>query len=252
MERNPVLRVLRRFLCPSPAVQASMPAPEGVRVASAKDVVEGKPLCADVGGKEIAIFKTKTGYAAIDNVCPHIGGPLCKGKVEDGQVECPWHGSKFDIATGAAAKGPAKAGVAAYPVERRGDDLFVRGIPMPRPAPKAAVFGYGTAFDKNRPFDHAPFLDELLAALKFPFKLYGVLPLVVIGQSPDEIDAHLGPVHVTEADLKKLSEVMDAANKKWGTAVTYCFFHTSQFLGDMLLNIRGPKAPDAKENDVKY
>ncbi|MEK9152614.1 MAG: non-heme iron oxygenase ferredoxin subunit [Patescibacteria group bacterium] len=251
METNPILRIFRRFFGKAPTA-APAGSDQGVRIGSVNDVEEGKAFCGSLGGREIAVFKTKDGYAAIDNVCPHVGGPLCKGKLENGVIECPWHKSKFDVSTGALVGGPAKVGVAAYKVERRGDDLYIMGIPAAKPAPKAAVLKYGAAFDKEKPFDHEPFLKELIDGLKFPFKLYGVLPFIVIAQSPDEIDAHLGQVHVTEIDLKKLSELMAGLNKKWGTDATYCLFHTSQFPGDMVLNVRGPKAPAAKEGDIKY
>ena len=120
MEKNPLKRLIGHFF--------SKPTTGGgksTRVASVQDLSEGKPFCADVGGKEIAIFKIGEKYHAIDNVCPHLGGPLCKGPIANGVVTCPWHGSDFKIETGALLKGPAKTGVKTYPVEIRGNDVYV-------------------------------------------------------------------------------------------------------------------------------
>jgi nitrite reductase/ring-hydroxylating ferredoxin subunit len=44
---------------------------------------------------------------AIGAVCSHAGGPLDEGTLENGRVTCPWHGSIFDVCTGAVKGGPA-------------------------------------------------------------------------------------------------------------------------------------------------
>jgi nitrite reductase (NADH) small subunit len=44
--------------------------------------------------------------AVLDGVCPHEGGPLGEGIVEDGRVVCPWHGYAFDVHTGATEQDP--------------------------------------------------------------------------------------------------------------------------------------------------
>jgi len=224
-----------------------------VRVASIKDVVEGKSFCSKAGEKTLALFKTKTGYTAIDNLCPHAGGPLCEGSVKDGLVTCPWHGSQFEIETGEVVHGPAKVGVQTYPVEIRGDELFVLLNPdAPNDKPKAVTFSFKPTLDPEHPFVNEPFLKELLQALKFPFKLYGVLSFVVIAQSSDEIDLHLGKIHATEVDVQALSGIMKTINEKWKTNITYCLFLSTQFPGAFLLNIRGPHAPASLENTIKY
>ncbi len=225
-----------------------------VRVASAADVVEGKPFCASAGGLKLSLFRLNGKYYALSNLCKHQGGPLCQGQVVDGAIVCPWHGSTFRIETGQVVKGPAEVAVESYPVELRGGDLYV-SLSAPAtagPAPRPAALKFSAELDRERPFSYQPFLEELLAGLKFPFKLYGQLAAVVIHQSPDEIDLHLGRVHVTEQDAKKLSAAMDAVNGKWGTAVTYCLYQTDQFPGVTLLNIRGPKAPNDLRENIRF
>jgi nitrite reductase (NADH) small subunit len=61
--------------------------------------VEGG-LRVEVDGQEIALFKVGEQVYAIDAVCPHAGGPLDEGTVENGVVTCPWHGWQTDVRGG--------------------------------------------------------------------------------------------------------------------------------------------------------
>jgi len=62
-------------------------------------------------------------YAALDNKCPHQGGPLGEGSIENGLLRCPWHGWDYDPLTG---KAPGfDDGVETYPVEVRDDGIYV-------------------------------------------------------------------------------------------------------------------------------
>lgn len=96
-----------------------------VRIAGMSDLKEGVPFCATFDGKPLAVFLVDKKVYAIDNACKHAGGPLCEGSVEEGVVTCPLHGSKYKIETGAVVQGPAQTGVMSYPVEVRGDDVYV-------------------------------------------------------------------------------------------------------------------------------
>ncbi|HLU39424.1 MAG TPA: Rieske 2Fe-2S domain-containing protein [Planctomycetota bacterium] len=55
-----------------------------------------------VDGREIAVFPLPggAGFCALDNSCPHAGGALAEGHLDGGEVSCPWHGWRFDLATG--------------------------------------------------------------------------------------------------------------------------------------------------------
>ena len=66
-------------------------------------------------------------YAALDNRCPHQGGPLGEGSIENGWLRCPWHGWDFDPLTG-LPPGGFDDGVQTYPVEVRDDGVYV-GFP---------------------------------------------------------------------------------------------------------------------------
>ncbi len=89
---------------------------EFVTAASTSDVTPGEPTCVEVNGTEIALFKVDDDYYAIGNTCTHQGGPLCEGELEDGNVECPWHGALFDIKTGKVQAPPAGQDVRSYEV----------------------------------------------------------------------------------------------------------------------------------------
>jgi len=226
---------------------------EAVRVARISDISDDRPFCATAAGKKVVVVRTGGRYYAHENACSHKGGPLCEGRVENGTLVCPWHGAAFRLDTGEPVKGPAEKAVAVLPIEVRGDDLYVR-LPADKGSskPQSIKLTYTAEFDRERPFRHEPFVSEVLAGLKFPFKLHGVLPLVAIAQNDDELDFDLGGIHATEVDLKKMTALMDALNAKWGTAVTFCLYQSSQFPGDMLLNVRGFKAPPTTDNDIKF
>ena len=59
-----------------------------------------------VEGRTLAIFKTESGVFATESMCPHRGGRLFAGWVEQGKVYCPMHGWDFDLRTGACGSHP--------------------------------------------------------------------------------------------------------------------------------------------------
>ena len=75
-------------------------------------------------GKTVAVANVDGKLFAINNVCLHRGGPLGQGDMEGKVVTCPWHGWQYDVTTGKLMTNPA-VGVEIYPVELRGDDIFV-------------------------------------------------------------------------------------------------------------------------------
>lgn len=86
----------------------------------------GKALRIDLGETPVALFNVDGALYAIDAVCPHAGGPLDEGELEGGKVTCPWHGSVFDVKTGAVETPPAERGVTAYEVTREAGGLVFR------------------------------------------------------------------------------------------------------------------------------
>ncbi|HKJ69435.1 MAG TPA: non-heme iron oxygenase ferredoxin subunit [bacterium] len=94
-------------------------------VGKTTDISPDSPTCVEVEGTEIALFLHDGEYYAIDNTCTHQGGPLCEGVLEDGEVECPWHGARFDITSGDVIAPPAGQPVSHYNVRVSGDTLEV-------------------------------------------------------------------------------------------------------------------------------
>lgn len=78
------------------------------------------------GDHELAVFVLgePDGVVVIDNACPHASGNLSGGTLGDGAVTCPWHEWRFDLRTGVCTQSD-RARVARYPVEIRGDDVWV-------------------------------------------------------------------------------------------------------------------------------
>ena len=89
-----------------------------VEVAKVDEVPAGTASVVDVKGVECALINSGGEFHAIGNECTHAGGPLGEGDlVEENQIECPLHGSVFDITTGEPVVGPADEPVPVYAVK---------------------------------------------------------------------------------------------------------------------------------------
>lgn len=93
------------------------------RVADTDALAVGSVVMAKAGDRLVAVVRTEAGYHALDNACPHRGGPLAQGTLEDGRLVCPWHGRAYDLTAG-TCDGFAET-VRVYPVEAREDGLYV-------------------------------------------------------------------------------------------------------------------------------
>jgi 3-phenylpropionate/trans-cinnamate dioxygenase ferredoxin subunit len=98
-----------------------------LKIAETKDLPPGKAAAFTVEGLTIALFNVAGTYYAIDDSCPHSGGPLSEGdvQVKDLKVTCPWHGANFDLKTGAVLSPPAFDGVRSYKVVVNGNDIQI-------------------------------------------------------------------------------------------------------------------------------
>ncbi|MDQ1650435.1 MAG: hypothetical protein QOG60_2492 [Frankiaceae bacterium] len=76
-------------------------------VAAENDVVEGQAQQVDLGGVPVLLTRSADRVVAIFDRCTHRGAPLHEGRIENGCVECPWHGSLFRLADGEIERGPA-------------------------------------------------------------------------------------------------------------------------------------------------
>lgn len=95
-----------------------------VKVANVSDLEDGHAKTVEAEGREIALYKEDGKFYATDNKCPHHGGPLGEGELENCVISCPWHGWKFDVKTGVSPVNPA-AKIETFPVTVEGDEVFV-------------------------------------------------------------------------------------------------------------------------------
>lgn len=75
---------------------------------------EGKRARVEADGQSVVVFNIRGTLFAIGADCSHQGGPLDEGELTEHRVECPWHGSVFDVETGRVLRGPADSPVVAY------------------------------------------------------------------------------------------------------------------------------------------
>ncbi|MCA1833726.1 MAG: bifunctional 3-phenylpropionate/cinnamic acid dioxygenase ferredoxin subunit [Actinomycetota bacterium] len=97
------------------------------RICTVQDLPSGEARRVEVNGHPIAIFNLSGQYYALDDICSHALSSLSEGFIEeeDFTVECPKHGSLFDVRTGAPQSLPATRPVATYPVKVENDEIFV-------------------------------------------------------------------------------------------------------------------------------
>ena len=95
------------------------------KAATVQEIPPGMGKQVKLNDKTIALFNVGGAYYAIDDTCPHRGGPLSEGEVQDTEVTCPWHAARFDLTTGAHLCPPANSGVTCYKVQVTGDEVQV-------------------------------------------------------------------------------------------------------------------------------
>src|SRR5271165_938379 len=98
---------------------------------------EGRVRSVTVDGRTVALARCGGRLGALENRCPHQGGPIGEGSIEKGWLRCPWHGYDYDPLTGRPPEGFSD-GVAAYEVDERADGVYVR---IPAPAPRSRTVG---------------------------------------------------------------------------------------------------------------
>ena len=95
------------------------------KVAKASDVAPGQMRIVEAGGERIALCNVAGTFYAIQDLCTHDDGPLGEGNLKGDQVECPRHGARFDVKSGAAVRMPAIAPVRTYSVRVENGDIVV-------------------------------------------------------------------------------------------------------------------------------
>ncbi|MGD0254688.1 MAG: non-heme iron oxygenase ferredoxin subunit [Acidimicrobiales bacterium] len=98
-----------------------------VRVCGREEIEAGSARRFDVDGHRIALVRIGDEFYAIGDICSHENYSLSEGEVmvEERELECPKHGSTFDLRTGEACSLPATKAVPVYAVRVEGDDVLL-------------------------------------------------------------------------------------------------------------------------------
>ena len=98
---------------------------------------EGRVMTVTVENTTYCLTHHQGTFACLDNKCPHQGGPLGEGSIENGYLRCPWHGWDYDPITG-KAPGGYDDGIATFPTEVREDGLYI-GLPAKNKNPERSI-----------------------------------------------------------------------------------------------------------------
>ena len=95
-----------------------------VAIATLDQIPEGEGRVIEAGDRVFAVFNADGRFYAIDNNCPHRGGPLGEGELDGTIVTCPWHGWRWDVTTGANANNPGMK-TACFPVSVENGEIIL-------------------------------------------------------------------------------------------------------------------------------
>jgi len=101
------------------------------RVARLADIPENRGLEVRVGERKIVLLRAGDQLRAYQGECPHAGAPLAEGALCNGRLICPWHKAAYRIDDGALCEPPSLDSLRRYPLETRGDEIWVDEQPLP-------------------------------------------------------------------------------------------------------------------------
>lgn len=99
-------------------------------LADKNELEKDRVMTVTAGHKDLCLSHWKGKLTAMDNKCPHQGGPLGEGSIENGLIRCPWHG--WDFCPHGGSSGDFDDGLETFPIKVEGEAVFV-GLP---PEPK--------------------------------------------------------------------------------------------------------------------
>ncbi|WHZ21262.1 MAG: Rieske (2Fe-2S) domain protein [Nitrospira sp.] len=99
-----------------------------VTVAQVDQIPPGTCRTVEIAGIFLALCNVNGRILAVDNTCPHAGGPLGEGTLDGEVVECPWHGWRFNVRTGERPENP-EIRVPCVEVRVQGSDVQVK-VPL--------------------------------------------------------------------------------------------------------------------------
>ena len=84
-----------------------------------------RPVLREVAGRRLALVRTGDTVHAVDDACPHAGGPLSEGAVLNGAIVCPYHTWMWDLGSGACVAGRQGTRVSVYPAGVEAGEVWV-------------------------------------------------------------------------------------------------------------------------------
>lgn len=93
------------------------------------ELKEGRVMTVSASHKDLCLTHFKGKYTALDNKCPHQGGPLGEGSIENGLLRCPWHG--WDFCPHGGSSGDYDDGLETFPLKLVGNEIHVGIVPEP-------------------------------------------------------------------------------------------------------------------------
>lgn len=102
---------------------------EFVAVAKTSEIEAGSVKVVHVDDVPIGIANIEGEFFAFADICTHDDGPVAEGELEDYDIECPRHGARFDIRTGAVRSLPAVTPIPVYELKIEGESILVNPEP---------------------------------------------------------------------------------------------------------------------------
>jgi NADPH-dependent 2,4-dienoyl-CoA reductase/sulfur reductase-like enzyme/nitrite reductase/ring-hydroxylating ferredoxin subunit len=103
------------------------------RVARFADVPQDRGLQVEIGDCKIVLLRANGELRAFQGLCPHAGAPLAEGALCHGRLICPWHKAAYRAEDGGLCEPPSLDSLKRYPLELRGEEIWVDDQPLPDP-----------------------------------------------------------------------------------------------------------------------
>jgi nitrite reductase/ring-hydroxylating ferredoxin subunit/uncharacterized membrane protein len=101
-------------------------------ICNSSELADGQMLLANIAGERVVIGKCSEGIVAFGDRCTHKGGSLADGTLIGCAVQCPWHGSQFNVNNGHVITGPAKREIKTYETHIKAGEVFVEKPSRPK------------------------------------------------------------------------------------------------------------------------
>ena len=96
-----------------------------VKIATKSSIKPGQLMATEINGHSYLLANVNGNFYVTDELCTHEDWSLANGALKDHCVECPLHGSRFDLRTGKPQEEPATESLRTYPVQVEGEDIYI-------------------------------------------------------------------------------------------------------------------------------